>query len=126
MEGFCPPLLECPENGLLWSDPSLVVSPALTRDLDAGGGGQLIKFADTEASEGLGLPGWREPAPGNTGSEFQVTGVRNRPPRAIPAQKDMPHLHRWQGNEVIQDSTLDLNPGLGFMLLFFAFPIAWL
>ena len=47
------------------------------------------------------------------------TKIRNRAPRAILTQKDRVRHHTQQGDEVMQDQTRALNPGLEFSLCFF-------
>lgn len=87
-EGLCPPLLLNPRVACR-VNPRPVVCPGLPRDLDRGAAGISSLCLQTEAREGWGLPGRRGSCPEH-GIEFHVTGVRNRPPRAVPAQRDTP------------------------------------
>lgn len=60
---------------------------------------QLLSRGPGRAEPVMGEKGWL--ASGSTGSEFQVTGVRGRPPRAEPPQKDRNHHRKWQGHDAV-------------------------
>ena len=109
--------LESPESGLPGSDPSPMVCPGLPRDLDRGAAGISSLHLQTQRPGRARACQGGEPAPRNTGSEFQVSGVRNRPREQSQLRETHPP-HGRQGDDGIQGSAFDVNPGINSPLLF--------